>query len=235
MKKITDINENLHVKEIIKKRRTIISVIDGDKEILLSDIKTDDYFWNKWISDDNYIVAYSRGCMVNQIPLNIEAAYSIKNKRLLNLSNKKIKVLLEYMLIAKKGFDLANVLSEINNGDLGLLSDDEKEDLNRYLTLGNRNITHSDVINYILQFYPQLEKYTGLKDKLSVSEYRSIKEDLDESTFWFHAIPQELTFLKLPCSEEIAANGTNYMQIYMSENDQQQRVLNLKKEQKKPY
>ena len=85
MEKITDIKENLQVKEIFKKGRTIISVIDDDKEILLSDIKTDDYFWNKWISDDNYIVAYSRGCMVNQIPLNIEAAYSIKNKRLLDL------------------------------------------------------------------------------------------------------------------------------------------------------
>ena len=47
MEKITDIKENLHVKEIFKKGRTIISVIDDDKEILLSDIKTDDYFWNK--------------------------------------------------------------------------------------------------------------------------------------------------------------------------------------------
>ena len=160
MEKITDIKENLKVKEIFKKGRTIIFVIDDDKEILLSDIKTDDYFWNKWISDDNYIVAYSRGCMVNQIPLNIEAAYSIKNKKLLDLSNKKIKVLLEYMLIAKRGFDLANVLSEINNSDLELLNEDEKEDLSRFLTSGNKGIPHTDVINYILQFYPQLKKYT---------------------------------------------------------------------------
>lgn len=165
MEKITDIKENLQVKEIFKKGRTIIFVIYDDKEILLSDIKTDDYFWNKWISDDNYIVAYSRGCMVNQIPLNIEAAYSIKNKRLLDLSNKKIKVLLEYMLIAKRGFDLANVLSEINNSDLELLNEDEKEDLSRFLTSGNKGIPHTDVINYILQFYPQLKKYTELKDK----------------------------------------------------------------------
>ena len=108
MKNIVKINDNLSVKEDKRKNRTIISVIDDDKEILLSDIKTDEYFWNKWIYDDNYIVAYSRGCMVNQIQLNIEAAYSIKNKKLLDMTNKKIKVLLEYMLIAKKGFDLAN-------------------------------------------------------------------------------------------------------------------------------
>lgn len=229
MEKITDIKENLQVKEIFKKGRTIISVIDDDKEILLSDIKTDDYFWNKWISDDNYIVAYSRGCMVNQIPLNIEAAYSIKNKRLLDLSNKKIKVLLEYMLIAKRGFDLANVLSEINNSDLELLNEDEKEDLSRFLTSGNKGIPHTDVINYILQFYPQLKKYTELKDKLSVSEYRNIGEELNESTFWFYAIPQELTFLQFSTSNELSSNGTDFKQIYMSEYDQQQRVLSLQK------
>lgn len=229
MENITDIKENLQVKEIFKKGRTIISVIDDDKEILLSDIKTDDYFWNKWISDDNYIVAYSRGCMVNQIPLNIEAAYSIKNKRLLDLSNKKIKVLLEYMLIAKRGFDLANVLSEINNSDLELLNEDEKEDLSRFLTSGNKGIPHTDVINYILQFYPQLKKYTELKDKLSVSEYRNIGEELNESTFWFYAIPQELTFLQFSTSNELSSNGTDFKQIYMSEYDQQQRVLSLQK------
>ena len=229
MEKITDIKENLQVKEIFKKGRTIISVIDDDKEILLSDIKTDDYFWNKWISDDNYIVAYSRGCMVNQVPLNIETAYSIKNKRLLDLSNKKIKVLLEYMLIAKRGFDLANVLSEINNSDLELLNEDEKEDLSRFLTSGNKGIPHTDVINYILQFYPQLKKYTELKDKLSVSEYRNIGEELNESTFWFHAIPQELTFLQFSTSNELSSNGTDFKQIYMSEYDQQQRVLSLQK------
>ena len=229
MEKITDIKENLQVKEIFKKGRTIIFVIDDDKEILLSDIKTDDYFWNKWISDDNYIVAYSRGCMVNQIPLNIEAAYSIKNKKLLDLSNKKIKVLLEYMLIAKRGFDLANVLSEINNSDLELLNEDEKEDLSRFLTSGNKGIPHTDVINYILQFYPQLKKYTELKDKLSVSEYRNIGEELNESTFWFYAIPQELTFLQFSTSNELSSNGTDFKQIYMSEYDQQQRVLSLQK------
>lgn len=229
MEKITNIKENLQVKEVIKKKRTIISVIDNGQEILLSDIKTDDYFWNKWIHDDNYIVAYSRGCMINQIPLNIEAAYSIKNKRLLDMSNKKIKVLLEYMLIGKRGFELANVLSEINNNDLGLLSEDEKEDLSRFLTLGNKNISHEDIINYILQVYPKLKKYMEIKNKLSVSEYRNIKEELNESTFWFHAIPQELTFLENSTSDELSSDRLDFKHIYMSEYDQQQRVLRLQK------
>ena len=166
--------------------------------------------------------------MINQIPLNIEAAYSIKNKKLLNMTNKKIKVLLEYMLIAKKGFDLANVLSEVNSNDLGLLSEDEKDDLRRYLTLGNDAISHEDVINYILQLYPQLKKYVDLKDKLFISEYRAIEEELGESTFWFHSIPQELTFLQSPTSDGLSPNTTGFKQIYISEYEQQQRVLKLK-------
>ena len=133
------------------------------------------------------------------------------------------------MLIAKRGFDLANVLSEINNSDLELLNEDEKEDLSRFLTSGNKGIPHTDVINYILQFYPQLKKYTELKDKLSVSEYRNIGEELNESTFWFYAIPQELTFLQFSTSNELSSNGTDFKQIYMSEYDQQQRVLSLQK------
>ena len=196
MEKITKINDSLSVKEDNRKNRTIISVIDGDKEVLLSDIETDDYFWNKWVYDDNYVVAYSRGCMVNQIPLTVEAAYSMKNKRLLNMKNERIKELLEFMLICKKGFDLTQILTEINSSDLGLLSDDKKDELRNYLTSGNKNINKKDIMSYILEAYPQLEKYASLTEKLSVSEYRSIREELDESTFWLHAIPQDLSFVE---------------------------------------
>ena len=196
MEKITKINDSLSVKEDNRKNRTIISVIDGDKEVLLSDIETDDYFWNKWVYDENYVVAYSRGCMVNQIPLTVEAAYSIKNKRLLNMQNERIKELLEFMLICKKGFDLTQILTEINSSDLGLLSDDKKDELRNYLTSGNKNINKKDIMSYILEAYPQLEKYASLTEKLSVSEYHSIEEELDESTFWLHAIPQDLSFVE---------------------------------------
>ena len=44
--------------------------------------------------------------------------------------------------------------------------------------------------------YPELKEYTSLNGKLSVAEYRSIKEELKNSTFWFHAISQDLTFLQ---------------------------------------
>ena len=79
-----------------------------------------------------------------------------------------------------------------------------------------------------MQLYPQLKRYVDLKDKLSVLEYRAIEEELGESTFWFHAIPQELTFLQSPTSNGLSSNTTDLKQIYVSEYEQQQRVLKFK-------
>ena len=203
MEDITKINDDLSVKEDKRKNRTIISVIDENKEILLSDIETDEYFWVDWISNGNYVVTYSRGCMFNQIPLTVEAAYSIKNKRLLNLNNARIKELLEFMLICKKGFNLTQVLTEINSNDLGLLTDDEKDELRNYLTSDNKNINKKDIISYILEAYPQLKKYANLKERLFVSEYHSIEEELDGLSFWLHAIPQDLSFVEEPPKKKL--------------------------------
>ncbi len=198
MVEITELRKDLKVKEVKAKNRTRIYVIDGDKEVLLSSIATDEYFWLRWAADDNYIVAYSRGCMVNQIPLTVEAAYNVKEKKVVDVSNKRIRDLLEYMLICQKGFNLAKVLSEINSNDLGLLKEEEKGDLARYLTLGNKKISHEDVVNYILKLYPQLQRYTELKDKLTVVEYRKIEEDFEDISFWFHPISQQLSDIPEP-------------------------------------
>ena len=56
MEKITDIKENLQVKEIFKKGRTIISVLDDDKEILLSDILMIIILW--LTQEDVWLIKY---------------------------------------------------------------------------------------------------------------------------------------------------------------------------------
>lgn len=38
------LNKGIAIEQISKRNRTIISVIDGNDKILLSDIKTNDYF-----------------------------------------------------------------------------------------------------------------------------------------------------------------------------------------------
>lgn len=192
MKKVTNIKDGLKVKEVVGKNRTAIFVIDDDKEFLLSDIETDEYFWNRWICDDNYIVAYSRGCMVNQMPLNIEGAYSIKNRKCIDVSSDKIKLMLEYMLISKRIFSLESVLSEINTSDLKLPRDDEKNELKEFLTLGNENISQEVITNYILRQYRELEPYTNLDSNLSLKDFNDIKEKLANKSFWFNAIPQNI-------------------------------------------
>lgn len=217
------LNNGLTIEQIKRINRTIISVIDGKEKIHLSDIKTNDYFWSKFVFNDTYVVAYSRGCMINQIPLNIEAAYNIKDKRLIEL-DKKTKVLLEYMLICKKGFELANVLQEINEQDLGVLEEIEKEDLRTYLTAGNKDIPQEEVINYILSTYPQLQKYTNLQGPLSVSNYRNILDNLNNKIFNFHIMEQDLGFIQSPITH-IENHPTDYNQVNIAEYNHTQKVL----------
>lgn len=161
--------------------------------------------------------------MVNQIPLNIEAAYNIKEKRLIDL-DKKTKVLLEYMLICKKGFDLANVLQEINEQDLGILESIEKEDLRTYLTTGNKDIPQEQIINHILSTYPQLKDYTNLEGPLSAIQYRNISDNLETSTFYFHIMEQDLALIQ-PQITPTENTTTNYNQVNITEYNHTQKVL----------
>ena len=71
MKQYIKLNEDLTIEQINERKRTIISVINGKEKILLSDLKTDYHFWSKFVFNDTYIVAYSRGCMINHIPFNM--------------------------------------------------------------------------------------------------------------------------------------------------------------------
>ena len=223
MKQYIKLNDELFIEQIKKRNRTIISIIDGKYKILLSDIETNNYYWNKFVFNDTYVVAYSRGCMVNPIPLNIEAAYNFKEKRIITL-NEKIKILLEYMLISKKGFELANVLQEINEQDLGVLEEIEKEDLRTYLTAGNKNITHEEIINYILNTYPELKEYTNLQGPLSVVDYRNILDNLDNKVFNFHIMEQDLGFIQSPIT--LTENHpTDYNQVNIAEYNHTQKVL----------
>ena len=203
MVKTTKINKDIIVKEEKNENNTRISVIDGDIEVLLSDVETDDFYFSRWINDENYIVAYSRGSMVNQMPLSNDGAYSITNKKLLDLTNEKTKKLLEFMVVCKRGFSLFQILAEINLNDLGLLSKREQKELENYFTSGNRNIDQEEVREYILRVYPQLKKYAELKDKLTMAKYHEIEEDLGELTYWLHSISQNLDFNESVSSKKL--------------------------------
>lgn len=191
MKDNKRINDNLSVKIVESLKRKKVFVNHNNKEILLANVKKiTEYFWVRTVNDENYIVVYSRGDMSNRIPLKIEAAYNIKNRSIVDLSNPKIEVLLEYMLICKKGFDVANVLEYINDYPLEIIDEDEKEDLAIYLTCGNTEISRTEIIKYILDNYPQLKEHMNYTEKLSVIQYRNIIDSLETDTLWFHEMPQ---------------------------------------------
>ncbi|MBQ8043674.1 MAG: hypothetical protein IJ272_05940 [Clostridia bacterium] len=216
------INDKLWVGIDIRKKRTIISLYENGVQKILSDMETGDYFWSRTTRNKHYIVAYSRGCMVNQIPLNIDAAYSITDGKQLDLSNQKLKVLLEYMFICRKGFELAQVLATINSDDLELVDDEEKEILIKYLTAGNVSITREQVIDYILKQYPKLKEYTNLTSPISVAKYKEIARSVREETLHFHVMPQDLHKLPNVFGDMNNPDATDYMQIYISEAKQNQ-------------
>lgn len=227
MKRVYTIEDNLSLVVNTKKRKTVVTVIDNGEKINLADIKTNEYFWCKAVFDENYIAVYSRGCMVNNIPLKIEAAYSIKERKILNVEHKRFRVLLEYMLICKKGFDVSQVLQTINEEDLEIVEETEKDDLTRYLTAECGQITHKEVVDYILKQYPELKNYTNLSGPISVIRYKKLKEEIEDITgkdcLWFHVMPLPLKYISNPKMPYHNPDADNYKQIYISEEEHREK------------
>ena len=196
MEKRIKINERTSVGIDVYKGRTCIKVYDQVNGItVLSDIETDEYFTSDFKYNEYYIVAYSKGCMANQIPLSIDGAYSIKEKRKLELSP-KLKQLLENMLVTKRCFGLEHVLEAINVAYLHLIDLEDTDFLPNYLCAENVNVSNRECEEYILQCYPKLKPYTKLEAPLSVVKYREIEKKLRRTRFYFLSMPQEL--LDLP-------------------------------------
>lgn len=196
MKKRIKINERTSVGIDVCKGRTCIKVYDCVKGItVLSDIETDEYFTSDFKYNEYYIVAYSKGCMANQIPLSIDGAYSIKEKRKLELSP-KLKELLENMLVTKRCFGLEHVLEAISVAYLHLIDLEDTDELPNYLCAENVNITNHECAEYILQCYPELKPYANLQAPVYVAQYKEIEKKLERTNFFFLSMPQEL--LSLP-------------------------------------
>ena len=222
------IDKRIKVDEINKRNRSTILVIDGDSEKVLSDVKLKDGSRSRFLYDDNYIISYIRGTTLNPIPIDITGAYSIKNKDLLTLDDYRIKKILEYMLITKKQFELAHVLSEINDTDLGLLNKEELLTLRSYLTMGNEKITREDVIKYILNTYPSLEEYKNISHVMTVAEYRRLNHELLIENPSFHTISQDISDISLNAIVDEKIN-IDYKNIYIKEYEHEQKILKLNK------
>lgn len=137
--------------------------------------------------DDTYIVVYSKN---KHNSLKLEVAYNHQTKRILNLNNDKLRSLLEHRFILKQCFDLRVVLSFINKVDLRLLShSDELTRFKNYLTSNNPQVSHEEIINYIIKKYPILKKYNNLPSPPYVADYLKILEDIGHDSLFFHTMP----------------------------------------------
>ena len=183
--KLITITSNLSLEIVKDGSDTIIYLSESnDKRILYI------YYPNKFNSflyDDTYIVIYTKD---KYHKLNLEVAYNYKTKRLVNLSNNKLRYLLEYRFLLKQCFDLRVILSFINQIDLKLISSpNELINLKDFLTSGNSNITNQEIIEYILKNYPILKRYTNLTQPLYVTDYLKIIEDIGHESLYFHIMP----------------------------------------------
>ena len=115
MKRIIKLNNNVSVEVKKVEDRTIIILDRNGERVILSDLKTNDTFTSDIVRDDNYVVVYSKGCMMNQIPLVIECAYNIKTDTILNTKkNPKLAENLEMMLISKRCFNIIPIILWLN-------------------------------------------------------------------------------------------------------------------------
>ena len=183
--KLITITSNLSLEIVKDGSDTIIYLSESnDKRILYI------YYPNKFNSflyDDTYIVIYTKD---KYHKLNLEVAYNYQTKHLVNLSNNKLRYLLEYRFLLKQCFDLRVILSFINQIDLKLISSpNELINLKDFLTSGNSNITNQEIIEYILKNYPILKRYTNLTQPLYVTDYLKIIEDIGHESLYFHIMP----------------------------------------------
>lgn len=196
------INDNIFIKKekkyvkeqlFLEKERTIITLIKDNQEQILSDKETNDYFSIEIIYDNNNIVVYSKGYMINQIPLNIEAVYNINRDIIFDLTDNRTKEFFKYLYINKITLKLEEILTIINKEDLKILEETTKEEIKSLLTYGNTNITEEELIEYILNEYPILKDYQNLKAPLTAHEYIKIKNKIGHDIFRLYLImPPEL-------------------------------------------
>ena len=191
MVKTTKLENGLSIVEQTKDGVKRIYVKEGNNTKLLSKDEVFEGYYHDYAYDDSYIVTYSRGSMACPAPLVIKAAYNIQLQKTMKLNN-KMRNVFEYMLVCKKGFDMDVVLTEINGRDLGLIKSGAEQALHDYLTSGNSDITHQEIVDYVLKEYPALAKYTSLDPFITLVDYRKMKEDLGSDYFRFRAMPQEV-------------------------------------------
>lgn len=191
MKEIINVNDSLSIEKNKTKNRTILTLRRSDKDIVLSNLKIDEFFWSGFLYDENYIIVFSRGCMVNQIPLTIECAYNIKTNTLIDVkNNRQLCSDLEQMYIDKTSFELYMILPLINKNNLNIAYQEEIDKVKNYLTNGNIDISDEEIKEYILRCYPSLSNYTNLDANLNLIQYRNIVEELGRRYISLHKIPQ---------------------------------------------
>ena len=184
---IIKINDSITIEIKKSDERTIITLNRNGKNIILSDLYTDSTFTSNVVYDNNYIVVYSKGDERNQIPIEIECAYNIKNGIILDTkNNSKLSDDLYMMLIDKKMFSAGSIVIWLNQKDLELGYEDETARIIEYLTNVNNNISREEIVDYVLKEYPILSNYLDL----NLDACKKVISDVSGECLFFHKMSQ---------------------------------------------
>ena len=174
-----------------------INVLDDGKRTELISGATDYTDFSICTEKPYYIVniaGFPRRSWHNCSEFRVNAAYDTNKHRLIDLSNDRIRESITHMFLSKS-FSFEQVLQEINKVDLGVINDEQKNILHDYITSGNKNITHEQVVEFILMIWPQFSKYANIDHQLKVFEYIDIKHGF-HNEYWLTAMLQDLSFLE---------------------------------------
>lgn len=187
MERVFNISDNLILIIEEKRKKEKFSCFHDNKTITLLNKEYNPKLVRSFNYDENYVTVISKYAYRDYAY--VEAAYNIKDKELVELDY-NTSYLLDYMYALKDIYSLGYVLELINDNYLGFYSDDVLEDsIILYLTSGNPNITKEEVINYVLECYPKLKKYTNLELPFTASKYQEIIHDIGKLELSFYKMP----------------------------------------------
>lgn len=155
--------------------------------------------------DSNYFIIYSK-YFNRPASANIEFLYDINNDKKIYLDEYiSLDLIIKYMFIYTRDFDIETVLSVINKNNLKMATNEKIENMINYLRSNNENITRDEVVNYILKQYSGLSRYTNLPENISVIEYKKLMEEFYYKKLSFHRMPQTLDLEALKSKDKILA------------------------------
>lgn len=194
------------------KTQTEVIIINDGEERHLGTLLSDDYYTESIVYNNDYVIFYAKGCMVNQIPLTVNEVYEIDTNKFIDLSGYYLSRIFESMFITKRIFDFSTVASVLTSQVL-VADKNEIDDLITYLLNGNlgddANSNYLIAAEYILNQFPQLKDMVSLNNCNSIHQALKWLHEQEKTygdSFALHSMPTKLENLSYKKGKQLTKN-----------------------------